>query len=276
MIKNILVPCDGSSWSGSALEYATWLGAKLGSTLNGLHVVDNVSLEGSLIHDISGAMGFEPFIDFSSKMRSMLEDSGKTILDSFTESCDKAGLASHHTLSSGVVAGEICEAAKLSDLVVIGRRGVNEAFEYGLMGSVAESVVRRSSKPVLMTPAVFKEPTRPVLAFDGSENASKALHSAAEFSNAFGLRLTVLTVSPEEGEESLKGVEDYLEPYGVDADFVHLKGHPHIEIVKYLEENSSDLVFMGSAHHSRVVGLVLGSTTEYAIRMLEIPFFLER
>ena len=42
------------------------------AALIGLHVVDIVSIEGSFFHDISGSLGLEPYLDFSSKMREVL------------------------------------------------------------------------------------------------------------------------------------------------------------------------------------------------------------
>jgi nucleotide-binding universal stress UspA family protein len=277
MIKNILVPHDGSAHAASAVGYALWLAKKFEATVTGLHVVDTVALEGSFLHDISGSMGFEPFMDFSSKMRAILEENGKTVLENFISRCGENNVECHETLSSGIVSTSICEQAKLADLVVMGRRGSNAGFEYGLMGSVAEAVVRKSSKPVMVVPEEFKEPTSALISYDGSTNASKALGSAAEFSKAFSMPLTVLTVSHgKEGAVKLKDAEDYLKPYEVDSKLVHIKGDTPVEIVEYLNKNEHDLIFMGSSHHSRVFELVLGSTTEFVLRAVNIPFFLEK
>jgi nucleotide-binding universal stress UspA family protein len=277
MIKNILVPHDGSAHAASAAGYALWLAKKFGATVTGLHVVDSVALEGSFLHDISGSMGFEPFMDFSSKMRAILEGNGKTVLDNFVSRCSQAKVKCHETLSSGIVSTSICEHARLSDLVVMGRRGTNAGFEYGLMGSVAEAVVRKSSKPVMVVPSEFKEPSSILVSYDGSTNSSKALHSAAEFSKAFSMPLTVLTASNDAGgPQKLKDAEDYLLPYKIDMKLVHVKGDAPSDIVDYLKENEFDLIFMGSSHHSRVFELVLGSTTEFVLRAVNIPFFLEK
>jgi nucleotide-binding universal stress UspA family protein len=277
MIKNILVPHDGSAHAASAVATALWLASKFDATVTGLHVVDAVQLEGSFLHDISGSMGFEPFLDFSSKMRAILEENGKTILSNFMDRCNTAKVECHEAIASGVVSSNICEHAKLADLVVMGRRGANAGFEYGLMGSVAEAVVRKSSKPVLVVPEEFKEPGSALVCFDGSTNSSKALHSAAEFSKAFSTPLTVLTLSNDDsGKEKLKSAEDYLKPYGVEAKFEHVKGTSPSDIVDYLMQNEHGLIFMGASHHSRVFELVLGSTTEFVLRAVNIPFFLER
>lgn len=277
MIKKILVPQDGSAFGRSALDWSLWLSKKLGADLIGLHVVDIVALEGPFLHDISGSLGFEPFLNFSTKMREVLEEKGEAILKTFEEACEGAGVRGEKLLSVGVVAGEICEKAKLADLVVMGRRGVNARFEYELQGSTTEAVLRKSPKPVLVVPDTFTEPKNPLLAYDGSPNASRAMHSAAEWSKTLGLPLTVVTVSVSEGETSLlKDAEDYLKPYGIKTKFAGLAGDPPTSIERYYRENNHDLLFMGTSHHSRIFEMVLGSTTEFVMRSVTGPFFLER
>src|SRR2546428_122994 len=69
MIKTILVALDGSEHADAALQYALWLAEPLPGPGLGPHVIDVVSIEGSFLHDISGSLGFEPYLDFSAKMR---------------------------------------------------------------------------------------------------------------------------------------------------------------------------------------------------------------
>lgn len=277
MIKTILVPQDGSVYGKSALDYSKWLSSRFGAGLVGMNVVDVVSLEGPFLHDISGSLGFEPFLNFSTRMREALETRGKTILSAFEDACKENGTSCETHITFGVVANEIVDKAKVADLVVIGRRGVNARFEYGLLGSTTESVLRRSPKPVLIVPERFTEPKKPLLAYDGSPNASRAMHSAAEWATTLDLSLTVLTVSSSEEEDPiLNDARTYLKPYGIHASFVHRKGDPPIVIENYYKDNGHDLLFMGTSHHSRLVEMVLGSTTEHVMRTVQGPFFLER
>lgn len=277
MIKKILVPQDGSAYGKSGLDWSLWLAKKFGSELIGIHVVDIVAMEGPFLHDISGSLGFEPFLNFSTKMREVLEEKGSSILKSFEDACESAAVNRETSMPVGIVAGEICDRAKLADLVVMGRRGVNARFDYEMQGSTTEAVIRKSPKPVLVVPEAFSEPKKPLLAYDGSANASRAMHSAAEWCKTLGLPLTVLTVSVTEGEtELLKDAEDYLKPYGINAKFAHLTGDPPTSIERYYRENGHDLLFMGTSHHSRIFEMVLGSTTEFVMRNVNGPFFLER
>src|SRR5215467_13502574 len=135
MIKNILVPLDGSEHSKAALDYAIWITEKFSGTLFGQHIIDTISIEGTFFHDISGSLGFEPYLDFSTKMREVLEERGKTILDDFVQRCRNRGIKHQTFLDMGLIANEICERSKVADLVIIGHRGINEEFSTGLLGT---------------------------------------------------------------------------------------------------------------------------------------------
>jgi nucleotide-binding universal stress UspA family protein len=279
MIKKILIGIDTSEHARTAQAYAFYLARRFGATLIGLHVVDIVSIEGSFFHDISGSLGLEPYLDFSSKMREVLTARGKTVLEEFSAAARREEIQVETLLDMGIVPNQICERAKSADLVMIGHRGINERFSTGLLGSTAESVLRKCPRPVFISPMHFREINRPVLAYDGSERASKAMKSAAEFATELGVPLTVITVArdPKLGERTLEEARKYMASYpGANADFKLLPGHAHEEIVKFLKQNDSDLLFIGAYGHSRIIEMVLGSNTEYVLRNAPCPVFLLR
>jgi len=192
LIKKILVGIDTSDHSRNAQAYAFYFARLFSATLIGLHVVDIVSIEGSFFHDISGSLGLEPYLDFSSKMREVLTARGRGVLDEFAAAAKRENLGVETVLDMGIVANQICERARSADLVMIGHRGVNERFSTGLLGSTAESVARKSPRQMFISPNRFRDVKRPVLAYDGSERASRAMRSAAEFANVIGVPLTVV------------------------------------------------------------------------------------
>ena len=278
MIKTILVGLDGSEHARAAMRYALWLGERLGATVVGLHVVDIVSIEGSFFHDVSGSLGFEPYLDFSSKMREVLHERGKGLLQEFSDQASKSSVRSDTILVMGIVANEIAEQARTADLVVIGHRGVNEKFSTGLLGSTTESVTRKCPRPVLVSPAEFRPISRPVLAYDGSQRAAAAMHAAAEFCASLSLPLTVLTVAkdPDSGERVISDARKYLASYNLESDCVVQTGNAPEQIVAYLKQQGFDLLFIGAYGHSRIIEMVLGSTTEYVLRNSSCPVFLNR
>jgi nucleotide-binding universal stress UspA family protein len=279
MIKSILVALDGSQHADSALEYGLALARRLRARLIGLHVLDIVSIEGSFLHDVSGSLGFEPYLDFSSKMREALQERGQMLLDAFRTKCEQAGVVHDTALPMGIVANEICDQARIADLVIVGHRGVNEQFSTGLLGGTTESVTRKSPKPVLVTPLEFKEITRPLLAYDGSQRASAALHAAAEVASALGLPLTVIHVAKDngsDGDRALSEAQRYLQSYEIPVTIKPLTGPPHQRIVDVLRDGGYDLLFIGAYGHSRIIEMVLGSTTEFVLRNSRAPVFLAR
>lgn len=278
MIKNILIPLDGSEHSRAALEYGIWLTEKFSGTLLGQHVIDTISIEGTLFHDISGSLGFEPYLDFSTKMREILEERGKTILEDFSERCRQKGIRYEAFLDMGIIPNEICERSQVADLVVIGHRGVNEEFSTGLLGTTAESITRKCPRPVFVSTKKFKPIERPLLAYDGSQRASAAMESAAEFCTVLHLPLSVLTIAKEEkpGESVIQRAKSYLSSYAIETRYDLDRGHPEQKIIERLNMLDHDLLFIGAYGHRRIIEMVIGSTTEYVLRNSPCAVFLNR
>ena len=278
MIKNILVPLDGSEHSKGALEYALWMAERFSGALFGQHVIDTVSIEGTFFHDISGSLGFEPYIDISTKMREALEERGKAILEEFSRRCRERSIRHESFLDMGLVPNEICERAKAADLVVIGHRGINEEFSTGLLGGTAENVTRQSPRPVFVSTRSFRAIERPLLAYDGSQRAGAAMESAAEFCARFKLPLTVLHIARDEalGQKVLQTARSYLASYEIDARYELARGYPEQKIIDSLVNFGYDLLFIGAYGHRRIIELVIGSATEYVLRKSPCPVFLNR
>lgn len=278
MIKNILIPLDGSEHSRSALDYALWMTAKFDGMLTGQHVIDSISLEGTFFHDISGSLGAEPYLDLSSKMREILEERGKTILEDFVQRCQEKQIKHQTLVDTGIVANEICERAKVADLVVIGHRGVNEEFTTGLLGTTAESIVRKCPRPILVSTKQFTVIHKPLLAYDGSQRASSAMESAAEFCTVLKLPLTVLCIAkePKLADDNVRQAKAYLNSYSVAVGYETDRGYPEQKIIERLNQDDHDLLFIGAHGHRRIINMVLGSTTEYVLRNSPCPVFLNR
>jgi len=278
MIKNILVGVDGSEHARTSLRYALWFARKLGATVTGLHVIDIVSIEGSFFHDISGSLGFEPYLDFTSKMREALHERGVVLLDEFGAACREEGVRYDTAIEIGVVPNEICERAREADLVVIGHRGINQKFTTGMLGGTAEGVTRKCPKPVLVTPMQFSEIKSPLLAYDGSQRASAGMHVAAEVCTQLALPLSVLTVcrDAEQGEKTIDEARRYLASYSLRTTMSVVAGYAYERIPAEVREHAYDLIFMGTHGHSRIIEMVLGSTTEYVLRNAPCPVFLNR
>jgi nucleotide-binding universal stress UspA family protein len=140
MPENILVPFDGSPLSEAALDYACETFGS--STITVLYVVDSHK-------DETAAIGWG---DHPSEWEDWLEDRREHAEDLFVTA---RAIAGKHdvTIQTGVAVGRIVEmiieASDLygSELIVIGTHGRSRLEEL-VLGSVAESLVRRSPIPV--------------------------------------------------------------------------------------------------------------------------------
>lgn len=265
MFGSILLPVDGSTYT----DWGRTVAARLlrdGGALNFLYVVDLIALEGTFLQDIAGAVGAEPFMNLSPKLEKILRDKGQAVLETQRRECEKAGIRCTTTLETGIVSTVIARKAVENDLVVVGRHGRNEKFQAGLAGSTTEAVLRKSPRPVVVVPREPAAIGRVLLGFDGSKPAAHAMSEAARFCRARKLPLTTLVVGDVEKDaaEVAREASNFLEPKGLDFQVLTRRGNPNEELVK--EAAHHDLLIVGAYGHSRIIEMVVGSTTEYLLR----------
>jgi nucleotide-binding universal stress UspA family protein len=141
----ILVPCDFSTAGSSALAYATKLARETGAKLLIAHVQELRLIYGD---------GIYPYYAYpepdTNEARRLLEDVKP----------DDPAVAYEYRLFTGDPATRIAEAAEAEhvDLIVMSSHG-RSGLRRVLLGSVAESVLRRASCPVIIVkPNTHAEP----------------------------------------------------------------------------------------------------------------------
>ncbi|MGQ0554769.1 MAG: universal stress protein [Nitrospiraceae bacterium] len=135
--KRVLVPVDFSDCSLDALEYGALIAQRSNASLKLLHVLEPESCG----------------LDFTLPHMAQRESSKAAItkrLSDFVSTLTSLGLASDFLMSGGLPADSILDAARSQsvDVIVMGTHG-RRGLSHALFGSVAESVLRRSSCPVL-------------------------------------------------------------------------------------------------------------------------------
>ncbi len=280
MVKNILIPTDGSDYGKTAIAYGISIARKLDAQLTGLHVVDVRLMQGPIFTDISGSIGLPPYQEFLPVIESGLDAKAESILGEFREQCEAAGIHPETKKVAGVIDETIIEEGRTCcDWILLAQRG--EHFHLGggaVLGSTAQSVVRLSGKPVLVTPEKFREIKSMALAYDGSAPAHNALRLAAELSQRAAWPLTVVIITDDQtlGEKRSQKVRDFLSPLKIDSTIIVRKGKEDKELLRFIQEESVDLLVMGAYGHNRLRELLVGSTTSAVIRKSTIPVLLTR
>lgn len=276
-IKNLLLPTDGSDYSRTAADYAIYMSRLIKSRITALHVMDIKIIQGPLFSDIAFYSGLPVYYEFLPKIEDALRKRADTILEEIRKKAEQAGVAIELNKTAGIIEDTIIQQSRSHDLVVLARRGEHFHFNAGgLLGSTAESVVRRSRKPVLITPVDFKEIESIGLAYDGSVPASNALKLAAWLSETAHWPITTLIVGDDSaaGAELTRKIETYLEDRQVDNEVLLLRGREDREILRFIKEGAVEMMIMGAYSRGRLKEFFLGSTTSNVIRNSSIPVLL--
>ncbi|MFZ3170006.1 MAG: universal stress protein [Candidatus Methanoperedens sp.] len=149
-----------------------------------------------------------------------------------------------------------------------------------------------------------------MIATDGSEHTEKAITHAIELAKLTGAQLhavyVISLVSPpgtleiksdfdpgsyetidasieglkkilkHEGDEAIKIVEEQAKRDGVDLRKWIMEGQPAKEILKLAEEESVDIIVMGTLGRSGIEKFLLGSVADKVIRGSRIPVLVVR
>ena len=283
MIKKIFIPTDGSANSLKALEYGIYIARKLDASLIGLYVLDVNLIQGPMLTDISGSVGMPPYDGFFDAIETSLNEKADCILKDFQERCQKSGVNVEVKKTIGRISQIIIEEAQNADLILMAKKGEHfHLKEGGLLGSVAEAVVRDSGKPVLVTPENFVEIESMALAYDGSDSALKALELSLELSKkaVWPITVVIITSDAKKADTLSAQIEEMNEKDSsapmADCETIILSGKDQDEIIKFIKEGSVELMVMGAYGHNRLRELFLGSTTSHVIRKSPIPVLLTR
>lgn len=283
MIKQILVPTDGSENSLAAADYAVSIARLYQASIQGLFVKDVKILTGPLIHDIGTSIGgMVPYGTFHQTIRAMMESQADTYLNLIEEKCSQGGVPFKREVREGVVSHEITKSADASDLIVMGKGGIHAEWHDVFLGTTVEFVVRQTHKPVLITPREFKPFSKILIAYDGSSFADKAIQNGAEMAQALKLPVTVVCVADKK-EDALGTLSKAKTVLGKDCDLkvdtIAVEGSDHARGILDVcneEDNKFDFLVMGAYGHSRLQEIILGSTTVRVMRSTTCSILLCR
>ncbi len=277
MVSRILVGIDGSKSSWVASDYGIYLSKKLKKPVIGVHIVDIRLLETPFIEDLAGALGFTTYADITPKLKEVLDERGRALLDQFAKKCRESGADCSIAQTFGIVANELVDMADPDDLIIVGKTGIHNKFAPLFLGSTSEAVARKSKSPVMISTDRFLEIKNVILAFDGREKSIHAAQYINDLYNDLGIEeLTVITVLEEKSEKE-KHIKELLDnnlkvPYRLNF----LYGYPDEELEKFIIDHKDkyQLVAMGAYGESRIKELILGSTTSFIINKSPVPVLL--
>lgn len=277
--RRLLCATDFSEHAGIAARRAATVAAAQRAELHLLHVLSEPALR-TLMALFPGSADAE--LRLTEDARRMLEAEAVRLREAV------GGVAVTTRLGNGDPDDEILAATESADLLVLGAHGQNPLRDM-VIGSTAERLLRKASRPVLVSRAAPEPPYRRVLVpVDFTGHSAGAMRAAAAI--APDAELTALHVFelPFEGKLWLAGVsDDEVNRFRAQARAQALKrvlelaadigearsrfrpqvvqGSAARSILEAAEEIDADLIVMGRHGKSAAEAFFIGSVTRHVL-----------
>jgi nucleotide-binding universal stress UspA family protein len=293
-LQKILFPTDFSRCAEQALAHAVFLAEKYDAEIHVLHVV-------TLFKDQPGILSNEitETEETIRKFEDIAEKQLNKVVDSKGSDDMKIITVTKREVSAAPAILEYVSDNDI-DLIVMGTHG-RRGLGHLLLGSAAEEVVRLAACPVF-TIRELKEP-KPVMQVnnilvpvDFSNYSGKALAYASEIAQSYKAQLQVLHIIEETmhpafsvtgkssifdlvpgiKDDSRKRAEKMIKEFVLDKvkSKVFIQGgRAASDIIKFANENSTDLIVIATHGLTGLEHMLMGSVTEKVVRMAHCPVF---
>lgn len=276
MINRILVPLDPSPFSHAATLHACRIAEASGASVTGLVILDLPDIEWH--HKPIHAVALQTYQDAVAAARHDAAGRIRETLDHFGKTCATRGVPHHEAECQGLPADTILRFAGYYDLVIMGLRTYFQFETQEGPGNSLSRVLQHTTCPVLAVPKHRHEAFEsPLLAFDGSPNALRALHALADLHTGSPLKqVTILTSDDDEHRRSflLKQAAAYLRAYGIPSFSLVDTARDVRAVIEedYLER--VDLIALGVHARHPFKDFLVGSLTESLIEFGHMPLLL--
>lgn len=169
----------------------------------------------------------------------------------------------------------ITDAARLVDLLVVGRRGIGDFAE---SGDMAARLAELSSAPILLVPTEQKSldlSGKALVTWDGSSANDSAVRAAVPLLQ-LASEVEVLTVGDTENDADPAEAAAYLARHGcrVTARRVPKTGDVSAQLIDAIHSSRATWCVMGSYGHSRLREFLFGGATRTLFAKAPIPLFV--
>ncbi len=186
---------------------------------------------------------------------------------------EAAGVEAETVTRSGKVVDVLRELAEDVGVVLVGRIGNRGRGTQSIdpLGPDTRELIRRCSRPVLVTGSHVTPLDRVLVAHSGEAVGEELLAFAGRFAGIFGSHLDVLHVTEDlaAGRQVLARASGALSITPLDFETHLAEGSVEGAIVETIDEFDSNLLFVGAERERN--GWLVPSHTEAILRLTDIP-----
>ena len=284
--NNIVLACvDQSSVATTVASYAAWAARRLEAPLEFLHVIDRHS-DIEVDQDLSGTIGLNAQENLLNQLSDEDEvrsrkrrETGRIFLNQLREQALAAGVASVDVRQRhGEIEETLSEQQSEVRLFVLGRRGASAETVQRALGSNLERVVRSVSRPTLVVSERYTEPSRVLLAFDGSGVTRRGVEMIANSPLLKGLPIHIVMAGKAQAHSAklVDSAQAVLTAAGFSVTTDVSTEAPEVVIPQAVKDQQIDLLVMGSYSHSPLRAWLFGSKTTDLLRSAKVSTLLLR
>ena len=269
----LVVAQDGSPTARSASTLAIQIAQHHRLSIRGVYVID-ATLILDTYSSYQAELGNAAYAASRPELSDRFQEHGEATLLWLESQCRAAGVAVTSTIEFGGVPEVILRQAAQATRLALGRRGHSHAAAFDSLGQHFQTIAHHVRHPVLVGGEESRSVQRILLAYNGSEQAQRALAWAALLQRALSAEVVVVTIDEDlpPNRERVKEMEARLALNGlVNYQFVSRSGQPSAEIVATATNNKTDLIVMGGYRHGAFLEWLIGSTVNQVLRYTPVP-----
>ena len=275
VLRSILVALDATPASSQAQQLAIEMAKRLDAQITGLAILDRGHITSPTAVGIGG-MAYKHHRD-----QVKLEEA-KAFLQrlekGFQQSCEAIGAAWQVIEAEGVPHKLIEQESGRHDLLVIGK---DTDFHFDVDPSTADTVqrlLRDNPRPLMVCPEQGSSEGAILATYDGSVNASRALHMLILLGHVRERPIHVLSVAADRqtAENRARYPTELFAKHGYQATphGIGSNAEPAEIMLTEAEALGATLIALGASGHSPLHDLFLGSTTQRLLNFCPCTLFV--
>lgn len=198
--------------------------------------------------------------------------------EAFLQQCRARNVRGHVLALEGCPWEELCAAAVAHDLILIGRDSDLHGEPSGGPAKTVEKILRENPRPLLIAPAMASEPSRVVIAYDGSVPSARTLQSFTLLGFASNCEIHVISIDPVQdvADRCVGQASTYLGLYDTACitRAIASRANPAELVMAEVRVLGADLLMMGAYGHRGWRETLLGSFTTRLLSECPVTIFI--
>ncbi|MBI3993865.1 MAG: universal stress protein [Candidatus Lambdaproteobacteria bacterium] len=279
MVKSLLAALDGSPAATAGLRAAVYWAKTLDAELHAVFIEDEARLMYyPAVSTLEGGIAVPVPLpeEDQGKVVAKMNQEAEAIRGAVEAAAKAARIRYTWSAQRGKLNEVLTHEASLVDMVVMGRRGINELGDSTRPGPTTEALIHGSLRPVLVVPK-GEQPSGPILlAYDGGKGVGRMLPTAAYLAAKARSGVSVITVENDRarGEAMQQDIVHYLAPHGIKPTCSVTSGNSTERIVEAAVQQRASMIVMGAYGHSLIREFLFGSTTVNVLAKAPCPVLL--